>query len=57
MKKDWLTPEELAKRRAVQDALARAALSRAPKNVGEGLSQMGQAIAYRIMANKNNAAE
>ncbi len=51
------TPEELAKRRAVQDALARAALSRAPQNVGEGLSQMGQAIAYRIMANKNNAAE
>ncbi|NVM43229.1 glycoside hydrolase family 73 protein [Ochrobactrum intermedium] len=51
------TPEELAKRRSVQDALVRAALSRTPQNVGEGLSQMGQAIAYRIMANKNNAAE
>ncbi|KAB2725418.1 transglycosylase SLT domain-containing protein [Brucella intermedia] len=51
------TPEELAKRRAVQDSLAKAILGRAPQNVGEGLSQMGQALAYRIMANKNNAAE
>ncbi len=51
------TPEELAKRRAVQDSLAKAILGRSPQNVGEGLSQMGQAIAYRIMANKNNAAE
>ncbi|WP_420959367.1 hypothetical protein [Brucella sp. IR073] len=51
------TPEELAKRRAVQDAVARAILGKAPKNVGEGLSQMGQAIAYRMMANKNDAAE
>lgn len=51
------TPEELAKRRAVQDALAKAILGRTPQNVGEGLSQVGQALAFRMMRNQNDASE
>lgn len=54
---DVKTPEELAKRREVQNALARAALGRAPRDLGEGLSTLGQAIAFRMMGNKNDAAE
>lgn len=51
------TPEELAKRRAVQDALAKAILGRTPQNMGEGIASIGQALAYRSMAGKNDAAE
>lgn len=43
------TPQELARLRAVAQAMAP---SKAPQNVGEGLSSIGNAIAYRMMMNK-----
>lgn len=48
------TPQELARLRAVATALAP---SRAPRDVGEGLSSIGNAIAYRLMMNKAAAGE
>ena len=53
-------PQELQRRRAVIDALGQRAASAAPKNVGEGLSAIGQALAYRFgekrLAKKEAAA-
>lgn len=43
------TPEELARMRAMADALMP---SRAPQNVGEGISSIGNAIMYRALMNK-----
>lgn len=43
------TPQELARLRAVAQAMAPQG---APKNVGEGLTSIGNAIAYRMMMNK-----
>ncbi len=41
-------PQELQRRRAVIDALGEKARAAAPRNVGEGLSAIGQALSYRI---------
>jgi hypothetical protein len=41
-------PAELQRRRAVIDALGEKARAAAPRNVGEGLSAIGQALSYRI---------
>lgn len=46
------SPQELEKRRAIADALAGSAL-RAPKDVGEGLTAIGQALAFRMMDRRN----
>lgn len=49
------TPQELARMRAIAEALAG---SRRPaQNVGEGLADIGNAIAYRMMTSKANKAE
>ena len=39
------TPETLKRKRAMAEALSQ---SRMPKNVGEGLTEVGNAIAYRM---------
>src|SRR3954470_5145933 len=49
------TPAGIARKRAVADALV--ARSSAPKNVGEGLSAIGNALVYRSMTKKADAAE
>lgn len=49
------TPESLAKKRALAEAMAMS--NRAPRNVGEGLSAIGDAIAYRAITGKANKAE
>lgn len=41
-------PQELQRRRAVIDALGERARGAAPRNVGEGLTAIGQALSYRI---------
>lgn len=43
------TPQEAARLRAIAQAMAPQG---APKNVGEGLTSLGNAIAYRMMMNK-----
>ena len=41
-------PQELQRRRAVLEALGQNARTAAPRNVGEGLNAIGQALAYRF---------
>ncbi|MBZ9926777.1 phage tail tip lysozyme [Mesorhizobium sp. BR1-1-4] len=48
------TPEELARLRAIADALSRPA---APRNVGEGLKAIGEALGYRMANSRANKAE
>jgi|GEM_PF-6114305 len=48
------SPEELARLRAIADALS---APRAPKNVGEGLSAIGDALGYRLTENKADAMQ
>lgn len=50
------TPGSIAKKRAIAEALA-GGLGRAPKDVGEGLTSLGNALAYRMMMNKADKAE
>jgi flagellum-specific peptidoglycan hydrolase FlgJ len=50
------TPETLARRRAIAEAIA-ARNGRAPKDVGEGLTSLGNAIAYRMMMSKADKAQ
>lgn len=52
-----LSYEQLQKRRAVLEAMQERAMGSAPRNVGEGLNAVGQALAYRIQASKLGAAE
>lgn len=47
--------EEIAQRRRIAASLARG--SGAPRNVGEGLNRIGEAIAYRMMMNQNRRGE
>lgn len=49
------TPEELARMRRMADSLASNAMS--PRNIGEGLSAIGQALMYRSMMGKLGKAE
>ncbi|RIY03498.1 hypothetical protein D3218_01700 [Aureimonas flava] len=51
-----MTPAQLKKNRAIAEALREGA-SRAPRNVGEGISAIGQALAYRIREGQNDKAE
>lgn len=53
-KKD--TPESIARKRAMVQQIM-AGSSRAPRNVGEGLNAIGQAIIARTMMNEANSAE
>lgn len=46
------TPESLESKRAIAQALAMRGMSRTPKNVGEGLAAVGNALAY-AMASRN----
>lgn len=49
------TPQSIARKREIAEMLA--ATRGTPQNVGEGLSAMGNAIAYRMMTNRANKAE
>jgi hypothetical protein len=51
------TAETLAKRRRVAEALLARAAGQAPRNVGEGLSALGNALAYRFAMNGIDKAE
>lgn len=51
------TPDMLARRRDNTDALAARMLGQMPKNVGEGLSYLGQALILRQMRDESDAAE
>jgi hypothetical protein len=51
------TPQELERQRAIADLLARSTYGRAPQNVGEGLTAIGQAIARRRLENRIAGAE
>lgn len=44
-----LTPESLARRRAIAESMLSNATGRAPQNIGEGLNAVGQALAGRIL--------
>ena len=46
------TPDSLKRKRAIAAALLGGATTSAPKNVGEGLNAIGQALAFRIAQNK-----
>lgn len=46
------SPQELERRRAIAEMLATGA-SRAPKDVGEGLTAIGQALSFRMMDRRN----
>lgn len=51
------SPEEAARRRQIAEALATRALSSAPRNIGEGLSAIGMALAARGQGRRADAAE
>lgn len=50
------TPQELARRREIAEALAQGAVGRAPRDVGEGLGAIGKALAFRAMERRNERA-
>ncbi|PYE98924.1 hypothetical protein C8J35_103525 [Rhizobium sp. PP-F2F-G38] len=50
------TAESIAKKRLVADALMQRSMSTAPKNLGEGIAAVGQALAYRF-ADRRMAAQ
>lgn len=50
------TPESLKRKREIANALAMSAVGHAPRNIGEGLSSIGQALAYRAIAGKADKA-
>lgn len=51
------TYEDLKRRRALAAQLARSAVSGSPSNIGEGLTAIGKALAYRTLNKKNDALE
>lgn len=51
------TPDTIAKKRAIAEAIAARAMSGAPRNVGEGLNAVGQALLYRQMMRKADTAQ
>jgi len=51
------TPESVKRRRAIAEALAQSVLGRHPRDVGEGLSTIGNALAFRALQAKNAKAE
>lgn len=44
------TPESIKRKREIADALIGRTFSRTPQNIGEGLSAIGQALAYRRLS-------
>jgi hypothetical protein len=52
-----LTPEQAKRRRAIAEAIVAHGLSRAPQNIGEGLSAIGQALAARGLGRQADRAE
>lgn len=51
------TPDSIKRKREIANALARGALSNAPKDIGSGLSAIGQALIYRKMMKDADKAE
>lgn len=51
------TPESIKRKREIANALARGALSNTPKDIGSGLSAIGQALIYRKMMKDADKAE
>lgn len=51
------TPESIKRKREIANALAKGALSNSPKDVGSGLSAIGQALLYRKMMTDADKAE
>lgn len=51
------TPASLEKKRRIAEALAGGAMGRAPRDVGEGLTSLGHALAYRRMMGDINKGE
>lgn len=51
------TPESIKRKREIANALAKGALSNAPKDIGSGLSAIGQALIYRKMMKDADKAE
>lgn len=51
------TPESVARKREIAEALASNAMGRAPRNVGEGLNAIGQALAFRRMMSQIGKGE
>ena len=51
------TPDTIAKKRAIAEAIAARAMSGAPRNVGEGLNAVGQALLYRQMMRRADTAQ
>lgn len=51
------TPDSIKRKREIANALARGALSNAPKDIGSGLSSIGQALIYRKMMKDADKAE
>ncbi|WP_299973422.1 hypothetical protein [Devosia sp. 66-22] len=52
-----VSASQLKQHRAVQQAIMQRLMGSTPSNVGEGLSALGNAFAYRAMASRNDAAE
>ncbi|RIY03503.1 hypothetical protein D3218_01725 [Aureimonas flava] len=50
------TPEQAAKRRQIGMDALRAGATRQPQNMGEGMSAVAQALAYRSMQNSQAKA-
>lgn len=51
------TPADLARKRAVAEALLAQSVSRVPQNVGEGIAAVGQALAGRLAEHRLNRKE
>lgn len=51
------TPQSIARKRAVAQAMQARSLSRMPQNVGEGINSVGQALAAKIIERRASEAE
>jgi hypothetical protein len=51
------TPESIKRKRAIADALIMSKLRHAPRDVGEGINSIGQALAARILMDRADAKE
>lgn len=51
------TPDSIARKREIAEAIAGRAMGRAPRDVGEGLHAIGQALAYRRMMGQIGKSE
>lgn len=51
------TPESIARKREIANAMIARSMSRAPRDVGEGIASIGNALAYRAMMGRTDQAE